>query len=202
MDDRTGDELREEGDEERVVGEAVFARLALVRVDQVGDLLEGEEGDRQRQDDGVEVKVGAGEGVEAADGEVGVFEVAEQAEVEDDAGDQPDFAGVLSALSVRLVEQAAEAEVGEHRHEQQHQINRPPPRVEEQRGQHQPDDRRLMPAPGDPEVAGEGEGQEEEEEFVGVEEHRRVGVAGRRLIVTRRRVQRFARRLRATQSRR
>ena len=63
------------------MGEAVFARLALVRIDQVGDLLEGEEGDRQRQDDGVEVKVGAGEGVEAADGEVGVFEVAEQGEV-------------------------------------------------------------------------------------------------------------------------
>ncbi len=41
---RTGDELWEEGDEERVVGEPVFARLALVRVDEVGDLLECEEG--------------------------------------------------------------------------------------------------------------------------------------------------------------
>ena len=87
MDDGAGDELREEGDEERVVGEAVFARLALVRVDQIGDLLEGEEGDGQRQDDGVEVEVGSGEGVEAADGEVGVFEVAEQGEVEEDAED-------------------------------------------------------------------------------------------------------------------
>ncbi len=37
MDDGAGDQLREEGDEERVVGEAVLARLALVRVDQVGD---------------------------------------------------------------------------------------------------------------------------------------------------------------------
>ncbi len=46
------------------------------------------------------------------DGEVGASVVAEQGEVEDDAGDQPGFAGLLAALSVRLVEQAAEAEVG------------------------------------------------------------------------------------------
>ncbi len=39
--------------------EAVFVGLAPVGVDQVGNLLEGEEGDRQRQDDGLQDQAGA-----------------------------------------------------------------------------------------------------------------------------------------------
>ena len=51
VDDRSGDELGEEGDEQQVVGEVVFAGLAAVGIDEVGDLLEGEERDAERQDD-------------------------------------------------------------------------------------------------------------------------------------------------------
>ena len=41
--DRPGDQLRKETDEQAVVGEVVFFHHAIVGVDQVGDLLEGEE---------------------------------------------------------------------------------------------------------------------------------------------------------------
>lgn len=57
--------------------EAVFVGLAPVGVDQVGNLLEGEEGDRQRQDDGLQDQAGAEQGVEVVNEEVGVLVIAQ-----------------------------------------------------------------------------------------------------------------------------
>src|SRR5437764_12162938 len=47
--DRTGDEMREEAHEERIVEKAWFLRPSAVHVDQIGDLREGEEADAERQ---------------------------------------------------------------------------------------------------------------------------------------------------------
>ena len=43
MNNRTGDQLWEKGNKQAVVAKAVFFYVALVRVDQIRDLLEGEE---------------------------------------------------------------------------------------------------------------------------------------------------------------
>ena len=51
MDQRPGDQVGEEGDEEQVVGEVILLGLAAVGIDEVGDLEEGEEGDREGEDD-------------------------------------------------------------------------------------------------------------------------------------------------------
>ncbi len=88
VDDGAGNQLREEGHEEGVMQEAVFVGLATIGVDQVGDLLEGEEGDRQRQDDGLQYQVVAEQGVEVVNEEVGVLVVAQQAKIGGNAGDQ------------------------------------------------------------------------------------------------------------------
>jgi hypothetical protein len=47
---RPGNQLREEGDEHAEVEEAVDMPVTAAQVDQVGDLLEDEEADAQRQD--------------------------------------------------------------------------------------------------------------------------------------------------------
>src|SRR6266850_913301 len=67
---------------------AGFAGLPLVRVDQVGDLGEGKEGNADRQDDFLELKTRAGQRIQRIDEEVRILVVAEQAEVECDGGDQ------------------------------------------------------------------------------------------------------------------
>jgi len=48
MDDRAGDELRKKGDEQAVMQKLVLLRFALIHVGEVRDLLEREEGYRQR----------------------------------------------------------------------------------------------------------------------------------------------------------
>ncbi len=48
VDDGAGDQLREKHHEQAVVQKLVFLGLALVSIDQVGNLLEGEKRDRQR----------------------------------------------------------------------------------------------------------------------------------------------------------
>ena len=57
MDDRPGDQLREEEDEQDEVPKAPGRRLAEVNVGQIGDLLKGEEGDAERQDDAQQLHI-------------------------------------------------------------------------------------------------------------------------------------------------
>ena len=83
--DRAGDELGEEGHEQRVVDEVQPIDLAPVRVHEEGDLLEREERDANRQHDLAEEEVEAGERVEVVHEEVGILEVAQRREVEHDA---------------------------------------------------------------------------------------------------------------------
>ncbi len=52
MDDGAGDELWEESDEEAVVDKVVFVSEIVFGVEEVGDLLEGVEGDGDGEDNG------------------------------------------------------------------------------------------------------------------------------------------------------
>ena len=78
--------------------------VAAIEVDDVGDALEGEEGDTDRQHDlpvrhlGAETGV-AQQPVEVLDEEVPVFEVAEQAEIEGNADADDQLAPSGSALA-------------------------------------------------------------------------------------------------------
>ena len=79
--DRPGDQLRKEADEQAVVGEVVFFHHAVMGIDQVGDLLEGEEGDRQRQDDVFHPPTEIQRRIQRTEQEAGVFVVDQQQHV-------------------------------------------------------------------------------------------------------------------------
>ena len=73
--------MREKGDKQGIVYNAVFSRLALVRVHQIGDLCEGKKADAQGPHNLQQANVGAGQGVDIADKEVGIFVIAQQQQV-------------------------------------------------------------------------------------------------------------------------
>ena len=73
-DDRPGDELRKERHEHAEVEEAVDVPIAAPEIDQVGDLLEHEEADAERQDQVPRMEALAEQRVDGAAEEVGVFE--------------------------------------------------------------------------------------------------------------------------------
>ncbi len=78
MGNRPGDQLRKEADEQAVVGEVVFFHHAVMGIDQVGDLLESEEGDRQRQNDVFHPPTEIQRRIQRAEQEAGVFVVDQQ----------------------------------------------------------------------------------------------------------------------------
>jgi hypothetical protein len=82
-----GDELREEGHEQRVVDEVQPVDLAPVRVHEERDLLKREKRDADRQHDLAQHEVEACDRIEVVHEEVGILEVAQRREVERDAED-------------------------------------------------------------------------------------------------------------------
>lgn len=89
-----GDQVREIGHEQAVVDRIEFLRLAARRVDQEGDLREGEERDAQRENDRRKVVAAAGDRIDRVDEEVGVLVVAQQNQIARDTERQQ----VASAL--------------------------------------------------------------------------------------------------------
>jgi hypothetical protein len=77
--------MREERHEQCVADDVALDLGAAHHIDQIGDLLEGEEGYAERQHDIEEWQRRAGQRVDAVEDEVGVFEIAEQCEIEHDA---------------------------------------------------------------------------------------------------------------------
>ena len=84
MNDRTGNQVREEGDEQRVADEVLALCLALLQVDQVADLRKRKERDPQRKDDIPEVVPGDAMRVQEVEKRKEVFEVGERRQIEDD----------------------------------------------------------------------------------------------------------------------
>ena len=79
-----GDRLREEGDVERVAVERIERRPAALQVDQIHDVVEGEEGDAERQPDVERRQRRTEHEAEIGENEVGVFEQRQHREIEHD----------------------------------------------------------------------------------------------------------------------
>ena len=101
MDDRAGDELREEKDEGAIFAKRERLHPPGLHVDQERDLLESDERDAERQDDIQQDKVCAEDVVDRAVDEVGVFEEAKEGDVEQKTGEQDRAreAGLSAALT-------------------------------------------------------------------------------------------------------
>ena len=166
--DRTGDQMREESDEGGVGQGRDVVAVPAVRINQEHHLLKGEEADGQRQKD-VQRRLVGGEDVPQ---EVGVFEPAQQAQVEDQTGDQP-AARRGPPPCHRMVQNTLADDViaADGAGQQQHE-GRVPPAVEEQARPDQPRQRpaRIAPA-AQQEEPGEAEGQEAQDERGGIEQH-------------------------------
>ena len=85
VNDGTGDELREEAYEQRKLEEIVAVDLAAVAVDDVGDLLEREEGDAQGQHNRREYPVEAEQSIDVVDKKVRILEICQHPEISNDA---------------------------------------------------------------------------------------------------------------------
>ena len=166
VNDRPGDQLRKEGHEQGVVDEALVTDLAAIGVDQIGDLLEGEERDRQRQHDVVDAEVDRQQRLDQVGAEEArVFEVADAGQIGADAEAEQE-------LRPGHQQPLADEEIERDRGDDQDQIDRVPPAVEEQRGGDQPGDgeARLLAATED-EEADQGDRQEDQDELERVEQH-------------------------------
>jgi len=169
MHDGSGDELGKEGDEQAVVEKAGLSRLAPEGVHLVGDLLKGEEGDGQGQGDGPDLQVETRQLGGGVHEEVGVLEVAEEAEVQGDSRQHVESRPV----SPRAPQAGAPQQiVGHHGDGDESQIPGVPPAVEEQGCDHEPADGRSTGAASPQrEESEQDERQEQEQEYVGVEQH-------------------------------
>ena len=78
-----GKESGVEGKVENIVGGAY---LAFIDINYIADVLEGEKADAYRQNDGVgDGIVGGGDGVENVGEEIGILEIAEHSQIDNDA---------------------------------------------------------------------------------------------------------------------
>src|SRR5579859_98583 len=171
VNDRPGDKLRKERGEQREIEKADAFRLAAGSVDQVGNLLKREKGNRQRKGDMVQHEVRARHRDNVFDDEVGVREPAQKGQVRGEARGQPDPRGGLTARMERPLDLAAHDIVENDRAEQQGQLRRTPPHVEAERQQQQGDLRRPLAPPAKGVGHDQRERQEAENEDERVEEH-------------------------------
>ena len=140
-DDRSGDQVREEGQVDREVERGDRLLLTAVDVDDVGDGAEQEERDADRERDLDEQGRGrqperAQQRDERVDEESVVLEEAEQREVEGDPDDHP---GASCPVAARTVHARREHVVADRAGEQQEHEPPVPPAVEQVRGaEHEP----------------------------------------------------------------
>src|SRR5262249_30796932 len=165
MQDRAREQVWEETDEERVVGDAGLARLAAVHVDEIRDLGEGEEADAQRQHEMRQRKRLSEQIRGVREREIRVLEYAEQQQVSGDAAakDQPPARRLAAQCT-------ADEEIERDAAKDQWQVARVPPRIEEQRRGDEPRNRPGRPAP-EREESDERQRQEIQQVVVAVEKH-------------------------------
>lgn len=172
-DDGARDELGKEGDEEGVMDEGVLLGQPLAAVDEIGDLLEGEKRDAQGEEYVSRHPLQATETGQVLHEEVGVFEVADQGEVDGDAGVEP---GPASAAAF---DQAPPGVVEEDGKKDEEDEGRIPVGIKDQRG----DGEQGQGHVGKPPMRGESEegprdGKKDEKKNVGVEKHERRSLIG------------------------
>src|SRR5581483_8589006 len=93
VDDRAGDQLRKEADEEGKVEEVQPSDSAAICIDEEGDLLERKERDAERQNDPGRMETASGERIEVVDEEIGIFEIAEHRQIAGDPEYEQPFGG-------------------------------------------------------------------------------------------------------------
>ena len=170
LDDRPGQQLGKQEHVEQVGGQARRgAGAAACDVDQVGDLLEHDEGDADRQRHLAEVPWLPArrhqQAVQVVHREPGVLVVCQQAQVDHHACRQR---SPPSAAAAR--HQPGERVVGDAGRQHDGDEGRLAPQIEEQAGRQQQGGARRGLAP-DQEEAGEHDGEEQEEEERLVEQH-------------------------------
>ena len=173
MGDRPRDQLRKKCDEEGVIERRKVTHQTAIGIDQKRDLLEGDERNTDRQDDVRHHPLGTKKIVHVGDEEAGIFEIAEEAEIEDDA-DRENSAGA-GARKPAIDDQLAEAEINRHREQEKEEILRSPPRIKDERRSHQPSDwpeYGLRPAQQG--MPREHDRKETEDENIGIKQHRSV----------------------------
>jgi hypothetical protein len=108
--------------------------------------------------------------VDVCDEEASVLEVSKETEIEDDA-DRQNGAG-SGARKPAIDDQLAEAVIDRHREQKQQEIYRPPPRIVDERSQHEPGNgpQRLGRAL-EQQVSRQDDRQEAENEHIRVEQH-------------------------------
>ena len=134
--DGAGNQLGEEHDVEQEIPERFEGLVdAAVDVDGVGELLEGEEGDADGQHDFFPAQgrpaQGGAQGTDVVEEEVGILEIEEHADVEQDADEQEE--ALFPALG-RGLHEPDEQEVDDDRGQEQGQEAQAAPGVEEQAG--------------------------------------------------------------------
>ncbi|WP_354132411.1 hypothetical protein [Bradyrhizobium sp. RT4b] len=175
VEDRPRDQVRKVGHEQRVVRQGVTRDLATIRIHQERDLGEGVEGDADRQQD-VDRNMRTGQRIDVLGDEAGIFEDAEHQEVADDAERERRLS--LHWGELRRDQEIADAVVEGDRDQQQAHELPAAEGVEGERGQRQPDHRRQIAAPPEPEIAGQHGRQEQQDERVGIEQHQAGPAAG------------------------
>ncbi len=161
-DDRSGDELGEEEDEEAVLAQGIEMAVAAAEVDKVGDFLEDEKADAERQDN-VETRRWQTQRREVLEKEIGVFEEAERGEIDDDAEIEPEALPLLH-------EEPSEPPIDEGEpHQQRHEAHVPIAVIDERGGNEETDAGAAIP--GERVVEAQRYRQEDEDENIGAEQH-------------------------------
>ena len=153
IDDRAGHQVGEEGDEERVIDEAIVFRVASVGVDEEGDLGEREEADSEGQ---------------PMTERAAVLERAEDRQVESyGEREQTSTTAERPLCHCQSCHPFAEGVVQDHADDEHGEVAGVPPTVKNERCEQEPvSGQEWVPGGREVEANPEREGQEEEEEFV------------------------------------
>ena len=172
MQDRAGEQMGKETHEQAVVDERQFARPPAIRIDQKGDLGKREKTDAQRQDHPRQQPVRAQQCVGIRDKKVGIFEVAQQRQIGDDAECEPGLMRTRPGRCRPPLQCPADCEVEQDAAQQQGQEPPVPVRVKETRRGEQPRQPGAPRLPAVERVVNQARRRQKgEQERVGIEQH-------------------------------
>ena len=119
INDRAGDDLREESREEQKLEVAAGQSLASAAAHEPGNLHEGDEGNPQRQQDFFNEEIGLEDGVEIRDEKIRVFEIAKDENIEAHRENEEPFptrfAATLECRAQQVVDRRERQKQCQHR---------------------------------------------------------------------------------------
>ena len=141
-DNRSGNQVREKDDEQRIVDQPIMFRFIAMDIHQIANLREGEERDGEWQD---QVKLWhrlIGNASEQLQKEIGVFVITQENQVAGDTREEKEFP---APLPVPANDAFRRAKIETHRSQQQRDIFDLPIGVENKRNNDQPALARVRP---------------------------------------------------------